>query len=135
MASIATWMSMAIRNLSSHQYSWNDLDRVLFSTVAIFLKITIIDRSCRPVDSRKSFMQVRCCIRAVLYIKAMHANLLYGSIALFFSVLATVYSQMHIATNWNTTSISHCPASGYYNYSCLNVVMVMVEPQKYKTKE
>ena len=68
MASTATLLAMANHNLSSNRYSRNNLDRVLFATLAIFSRIANVDRSSRPVESRKSVVQVRCCIRAVLYI-------------------------------------------------------------------
>ena len=57
---------MANRNLSSNQYLRNDLDRVSFATLAIFSRIAKVDRSSRPVESRKSVVRVRRCIRAVL---------------------------------------------------------------------
>ena len=69
MASIAIRLAMANRNLSSNRYSRNDLDRVSFATLAIFSRIANVDRSSRPVESRKSVERVRCCIRAVLYLK------------------------------------------------------------------
>ena len=38
-----------------------------FIILVIILRIASIDRSSRPVDLRKSVMQVQCCIRAALY--------------------------------------------------------------------
>ena len=38
LVSIAIQLAMAIRNLSSNRYFWNDLDQVLFATIAIFLE-------------------------------------------------------------------------------------------------
>ena len=60
---------MANRNLSNNRYSRNDLNRVSFATLAIFSRIANVDRSSRPVESRKGIVQVRHCIRAVLYLK------------------------------------------------------------------
>ena len=73
MASIAIWLAMANHNLSSNRYSWNDLDQVSFVILAIFSRNANIDRLSRPVESRKSVVRVRCCIRAVLYIAIFHA--------------------------------------------------------------
>ena len=64
---------MANRNLSSNQYSLNDLDRVSFATLAIFSTIANVDRSSRPVESR-SVVQVWRCIRAVLYFRMVISN-------------------------------------------------------------
>ena len=44
---------MANHNLSSNQYSLNDLDRVSFATLTIFSRIANVDRSSRPVEPRK----------------------------------------------------------------------------------
>ena len=69
MASIATILLMANYNLSSNRYSQNNLNGVSFATLAIFSRIVNADHSSRPVESRKSVMQVLCYIRVVLYYK------------------------------------------------------------------
>ena len=62
-------------NLSSIWYLRNDHGRVLFAILAIFSRITNDDCLSRSVESRISVVQVRRCIRAVLYIVNKVQNL------------------------------------------------------------
>ena len=61
MATIATLLAMANRNLLSNQYLQNDLDQPWFATLAIFLRIANVDHSSRPLEFRK------CRVSAMLH--------------------------------------------------------------------
>ena len=68
---------MANRNLSSNQESRNDLNQMSFATLAIFSRITNVDRSSRPVDSRKVSCECDIALERTVATVILNVNFTY----------------------------------------------------------
>ena len=69
-----------------------------FPTLAIFSRITNVDRLSRPVESRKSVVRVQRCIRAVRTV----------CMASYLAMLCAYTETIHISFMWYTASMYSC---------------------------